>query len=195
MSYTTYAPNYGFASQFRLCYCNGYLFFDYRDSTYTPRTLRCDLREGRVAWSVDTSNCSPFTTHYAVEQQEGTLTGGSNAAYALLAMGLANGNVDKQTKLTNDNVNNNSNGTGINCVVQTSEWDGGQQEVNGLWRDPYVDALAPNGYNATPMALGAASGNTTAVSPYSFRRLSQVPQDPGTTQRFCGTQITWTDTF
>jgi hypothetical protein len=36
---TTYAPDYGRASTFRLCYCNSYLYFDYQDTTGTARTL------------------------------------------------------------------------------------------------------------------------------------------------------------
>lgn len=191
---TFYAPDYSRAAQFRLTYINSYLYADYPDSTGTYRTLVCDLRTG--AWSSD-SYATAVSGRYAVEQQAGTVLS-SGTSYADLMMGLVSGNVNKQVNLSNDNVitgNNGSNGTGITCVVQTREWDGGAQQVNGLWRDPYVDAVAPNGYNATPMSLGASSGNTTAIAAFAFRRLSQVPQDPGTVQRFCGVQLEWTDTF
>ena len=48
---TVYAPDYKYASWFRLTVCNGYLYADYLDATRTPRTLVCNLHTG--AWSVD----------------------------------------------------------------------------------------------------------------------------------------------
>lgn len=189
---TFYAPDYGRAATFRLAFSNSMLYALYQDTTGTYRMLVCDLRT--KAWSSD-SYATAVSGIFAVPQQEGTLTTSHNT-YPLLMMGLNNGHVDKQQALTNDNfVSNNSNGTGITAIVQTREFDGGQQEVNGLWRDVYVDAFAPNGYNATPVSLNANASNTTTIAANNTRQLQQVQVNNGTIERFMGVQIQWTDQF
>ena len=191
---TFYAPDYSRAVQFRLAYSNGYLYAIYPDSNGTYRTLVCETRT--KAWSSD-SYATALSGAYAVEQQSGSLLATGNN-YPLFLFGLTSGNIDKQSERTNDNwQNNSSRGTAISCVVQTREWDGGQQAINGLWRDVYIDATAPNGYNAQPVVLNAnAPGSSaTAVAANNNRQFQQILNNNGTVERFLGVQINWTDTF
>lgn len=192
---TFYAPDYSRAAQFRLAFAKSYLYAIYPDSNGTYRTLVCDTRV--KAWSSD-SYATAVSAVYSAEQQSGSLLTAGNS-YPSLLFGLTNGNVNKQYPQINDNwISVASNGTAISCVVQTREWDGGQQPVNGLWRDIYIDAWAPNGYNAQPVVLnGNANGSsvTTIAANNNSRSFQQIVNNNGTVERFLGVQVNWTDSF
>jgi hypothetical protein len=68
--YTIYPPDDTKPSAQKLSYANGYLYYDYEDTTSTPRTLVFDQIAG--GWSVDVGQY-PFTVH-ALEEGPDTNT-------------------------------------------------------------------------------------------------------------------------
>jgi len=65
--YTVYPPDDTKPTAQKLAYANGYLYYDYEDSTSTPRTLVYDQIAG--GWSVDVGQY-PFTAHALEEGPE-----------------------------------------------------------------------------------------------------------------------------
>lgn len=185
---TVYAPDYKYASQFRLAYRNSYLYADYRDSTGTPRTLVCDLRNPAVpAWCVDRYG-APITVHYAVPQQEGTLLS-NTLNYPGLVLGSSNGQLYKQTDLNNDD------STPIPGVVATAEFNGGDVRSNELYNDQFIDLVpaAPAGVRATILDGGSAAQTAVVIPTAAVRTHTNVPI--GLELSYMGVMIEWTDDF
>lgn len=144
-----YAPDYARSETFRLAYCNSYLFFDYQDTTGTPRTLVYDIRH--KAWSTDVSVDQP-TIHYAIEQQEGSL-GSEDVLYGLLVAGSASGVLSKAQDGVVDGTHP------ITWALGTMEFTGGDDRAPKLFGDMFLDIT-----NVAP----SSGSNTMAVTPVSF---------------------------
>lgn len=184
--FTAYAPDYSRAGTFRLAYCDGYLYADYQDSTGTPRTLVLDIR--RKAWVVD-AYATPVAVHYHPDQQEGTVLTATGSTYPLLVVGDTAGHVSKQTPATNDG------STGIQCVVPTMEWDGGDVRAGEQWGDLWLDSVPVAGITVTPMAGGAplAGGGTILAS--ASRVQAPISVGGEVLSDFLGLLCRWTDNF
>lgn len=168
---TLYAPDYSRAQFFRLAYCNSYLYFDYQDSTGTPRTLIYDVRH--AGWSTDVF-ADPITVHYAIEQQEGSLDG-SNTLYGLLILGSNSGILYQEQDGVID-VNNP-----INWILATLETTEGDMRAQKLFGDMFLDLLNPapasgtNPMTVTPMSLGQPVEGALAIANTATRQ--QLPLD------------------
>ncbi len=185
---TVYAPNYKYASRFRLCYKNSYLYFDYRDSENLPRTLVCDLRDpANPAWCVDVY-ADPIGVHYAVEQQAGTLLSNSST-YSALVMGDDNGLVHVQRDLINDN------GTPITGVVATQEFNGGDVRGNELYNDQFLDLVpaSTTGVSATILEGGISVLGPVTIASAATRVHTNVPI--GLELSYMGVLLEWIDDF
>ena len=182
------APDYKYAALFRLCYRNFYLYADYRDSDGVPRTMVCDLRDrANPAWCVD-EYADRMCCHYSVEQQAGTLLD-TSALYSALVMGDENGKVHVQRDLTNDN------GTPINAVVATFEFNGGDVRSNELYNDQFLDLVpaAVAGVNATILDGGVAAQAVFVIPTSTSRQHTNVPI--GLELSYMGVLLEWTDDF
>lgn len=185
---TVYAPDYKYASDFRLSYKNFFLYFDYRDSEDLPRTLVCDLRNPEVpAWSVDVY-ADPIRCHYGVEQQAGTLLD-SSSTYPKILMGDDNGKVHVQADRVNDNL------IPITAVVATAEFNGGDIRSDQLFNDEFLDLIpnALNGVSATIMEGGSAP-QAAVVIPTSVSRV-QTNIPVGLELKYMGVMLEWIDDF
>jgi hypothetical protein len=195
---TVYAPNYAAAGQFRLAYCNHYLFATYVDATGAYRALVYDIRRG--AWVVDTY-AAAMSVYYALEQQEGTLLS-STAAYPLLVAGGAAGNVYQPTPLANDT--GPSAPVAVPVVVATNEWDAGDLRAGYQWGDLWIDcipnalATTPNGgspVQVTPMALGLPAAAPTTIATSASRSQQPVSVGGELLSDFLGMMVTWADDY
>ena len=184
---TLYAPDYSRAESFRMAVVNKYLYADYQDSNGNPRTLVLDLRTG--AWSSDVYHDS-ITVHYGVPQQSGSLTT-AHAANPLAVMGDNNGKLWRQQDAHNDDT------TTIPCLVSTFEWDGGDDRVQPIWGDGYLDCLpsASAGISATPKSLMAALSSGAVVVPQGVRTFAPISVGGSFTGKSLGLYISWTDDF
>lgn len=183
---TLYAPDYAYASEFRLAYINSYLYFDYRDSTGTPRTLVCDLRDPtRPAWAPDVY-ADPITCHFAPRQQESTLLSTSQR-YQLGVLGDNNGKVWQVALNTNDNASS------ISGVYSTFEYNGGDLRETQLFNDYFLDLVPVSGVNFTPISNGVAQAASTLIGASATRLQTNVPI--GQELKFVGAMMTWLDDF
>jgi hypothetical protein len=186
--HTVYAPDYRYASAFRLCYHNGYLYADYRDSERRARTLVCDLRDpSNPAWCVD-EYADAIGVHYAIEQQSGTVLT-TATTYLALITGDDLGKVYFQEDLDNDN------GVPINGAVATFEWNGGDVRSNELYNDQFIDLIpaAIAGVNATILEGGIAAQPVFVIPPATTRQHTNVPI--GLELSYMGVLLEWTDDF
>lgn len=183
---TFYAPDYSRCATFRLSRAGVYLYADYQDSTGTPRTLVCDLRDG--AWSSDAYH-DPIRVHYAIEQQSGTVLTNTQPVYTQLVMGDSNGKAWVETDLHNDNL------TPIPGVVGTFEFDGGDMRANGWFGDLYLDCRPFAAITAQPVALSTAIGSPTVIAASTSRQFAPVSLAGGSLQSFMGLWLTWTDDY
>lgn len=185
---TVHAPDYKYASNFRLCFRNNYLYADYRDSEGLPRTLVCDLRDpANPAWCVD-EYADPIGVHYGVEQQAGTLLSDSTI-YSALVMGDDNGKVHVQRDLVNDN------GTPIPAAVATFEFNGGDVRSNELYNDEFVDLIpaAVAGVNATILEGGTSVQAVFIIPTSTSRQHTNIPI--GLELSYMGVLLEWIDDF
>lgn len=185
---TVYAPDYKYASLFRLCYKSNYLYADYRDSEGLPRTLVCDLRDpSNPAWCVD-EYADPIGVHYAVEQQAGTLLDDSDT-YISLVMGDDNGVVHVQRDRINDN------GTPITGVVATQEFNGGDIRSNSLFNDQFLDLIpaARAGVVGTIMEGGVAAQAAVTIASSVLRVHTNIRI--GLELNYMGVLLEWIDDF
>lgn len=185
-TYTIYAPDYAYAADFRLAFNNSYLYFDYKDSSGSARTLVCDLRDvANPAWSVDDYG-DVILCHYGVEQQEGVLET-TGTKYPMLLMGDSGGKVYKQQDLTNDD------GIPISGVISTFEYNGGDIRADQLFNDAFLDLVPVSGVQASPMQGGAAAVSAVTI-PVSATRI-QTNIIVGLELKYMGVLLTWTDNF
>lgn len=186
--HTVFAPDYKYASMFRLCFRNSYLYADYRDSEGRPRTLVCDLRDpANPAWCVD-EYADPIGVHYSVEQQAGTLLADTQI-YTALVMGDDNGLVHVQRDLANDNT------VPIPAAVATFEFNGGDVRSNELYNDQFVDLIpaAPAGVNATILDGGTSVQAVFVIPTSATRQHTNVPI--GLELSYMGVLLDWIDDF
>ena len=185
---TWYAPDYSRAAQFRLSYANKALFADYLDKNGSQRTLVCDLRTG--AWSQDIygAGAIAITSHYAPEQQAGSLIA-SGTLYPAMLLSDSLGNVHKEQNYANDA------GTSIACTVATFEWDGGDRRAQPNFGDAYLECLPLSAVTVTPMSLGAAAATASVISAGSARKLLPVSVGGILTVKYLGLMLQWTDNF
>lgn len=185
---TIYAPDYKYASDFRLSYHNFYIYFDYRNSEGLPKTLVCDYRDPeRPAWCVD-KYADPITVHYATEQQAGTVLT-ATLSYTQLVMGDANGIVHVQQDLINDN------GTPIDGKIAVFEFNGGDIRQDQLFNDEFIDLIpaAVAGVTLSPVSDGSVVGTPRTVPSSTTRTHTNVPV--GLELSFMGMLVEWTDNF
>lgn len=184
--YTIYAPDYTFASDFRLAFNNSYLYFDYRDSSGFARTLVCDLRDPEnPAWAPDVYNDS-ITTHYSVEQPESTLLT-TTQKYALLITGDAVGKVYQGA------LNANDNGVPISGVYSTFEYNGGDLRETQLFNDAFIDMVPVSSALAAPLTNGIAQVAAVVIPSSTSRVQTNIPV--GLELKYMGVLIAWTDNF
>jgi hypothetical protein len=185
---TTYAPDYGRASTFRLAYYKSYLWFNYQDSTGTPRTLVYNTR--LQAWSTDVLlGGVGASVHYGVEQQAGSLAGG-DTTYPAMVIGGANGEIYQEADNALDDT------SAISCALATREATCGDDRALKLFGDCFLDFLNPVAVSATnlqfqAMSLGAAF-STTALTQNAARQQIPVDVSGGTYSFAMGIRMTWT---
>jgi hypothetical protein len=182
------APDYKYASQFRLAYKNNYIYFDYRDSTGSARTLVCDYRDQENPTWVPDKYADPISVHYGIEQQAGTLLT-STLAYEQLIMGDDNGGVHVQTDLANDN------GVPITGIVATQEYNGGDLRANQLFDDEFLDLIpaSPTGVQALIQSNGSAVIAPVVIPSSPLRVQTSIPI--GIELKYMGIMLTWLDDF
>lgn len=183
-----FAPDYGRVNTFRLAYCNSYLYFDYQDSSGTPRSMVYDFRH--QAWSKDAffTNELGASIHYGIEQQEGSLNG-TDTDYGLLVIGGSTGVLYEEDDNTDDA------GQPFQCILATREFTAGDERAQKLFGDVFLDFLNPaasgsTNLTASSMSLGVPFGST-ALTQNNTRQ--QVPIDlAGGTYAFAlGLFIVW----
>jgi len=187
---TVYAPDYSRAGTFRLSFANSFLYATYQDSTGTYRTLVCDMRNSRVAWSTDTY--SPAVTRfYHPEQQAGTVLT-STARYDEVLMANVNGQIAAQQ------VNTNDLSGPIQCVLATFEFDGGDLRAGMQWGDTWLDST-PAAQGAplvlSPMSLGKLAAPAQTIPSATVRTQQPVSLGGEITVDFLGNLFTWTDDY
>lgn len=186
-----YAPDYSRAGSFTLAYRNSYLYFDYQDSTGTPRTLTCDLRDPqRPAWIVDRYQ-DQVEVHYAVEQQSGPVlvTTGAGGPYEELLLADTQGKIYSQTEAPNDN------GISIIGSIQTFEWNGGDLRSREQWGDAWLDLIPISGVGVTVEALSGDSIIAPAIVVPSGTTRASVPVSlaGGVLENYIGLGAQWQD--
>lgn len=194
-TYTIYAPDYKYASLFRLNFVNGFLYFDYRDRLGTPRTLVCDLSgldafmggspADAPAWVPD-FYADGITNHYAVEQPESTLES-TSTRYPLIYM------ADSAGKVYTQQLNTNDNGTPINGVCATFEYNGGDIREAQLFNDFFVDATPVSGMQVRAVTDGINFGPVKNVPASATRIQTNAPV--GSELKYMGAIFVWTDDF
>jgi hypothetical protein len=185
---TWWAPDYSRAAQFRLSYVNKMLFADYPDKSGIQRTLVCDLRTG--AWSQDiyAAGAVAMASHYAPEQQAGSLLS-SGTLYPAMLLADSQGNVYQEQNYVNDN------SVPISCTVATFEWDGGDQRSQGEFGDGYLDCLPSSPITVTPMSLGAPAAPATVVPASPGRAFAPISVGGSLMEKYLGFLLEWTDDF
>ena len=186
-TYTIYTPDYKYVSEFRLSFCDSYLYFDYRDSIGAARNLVCDLRDmDHPAWSVDTFPDSIVTLHYAVEQPESTLQS-AGSRYPLLILAGAGGTVFQQMD------NSNDNGVPISSVISTFEYNGGDLREDQLYNDAFLDFNPVSGLQVAVLSNGIPVVAATPFAASASRVQTNIVI--GLELKYCGVLIAWTDDF
>jgi len=192
---TYYAPDYSRCASFRLSTVNGFLFFDYEDSTGTRRTLTGRIDHGTdalgnttTAWCQD-QYADSIRCRHAIEQPEGTLTSSPAAVYPLVVMGDGNGDVWTEANNSNDDQ------SPIPVVLATFEWDGGSDRNGGQWDNAYLDCYPRSDITVTPVMFGTGVVPATTIDAATTRQLRMVSVDDGAVFRYLGLQFNWIDDF
>ena len=178
---TLYAPAYQYASTFRLSTCNGYLYFDYQDSTQTPRSLVLDLIRG--GWVTDV--CSPAITTRGVVTLPDSPSSGT--VISRLYMGDTTGAINTESHSLLPF------GEQIDCVLCTRAETAGDLRASKQWGDAAFTALS--GVNIAMQAIldGVVSGSFTDTSVSSSQVTNVVSLDGGALAQALGLMLTWTD--
>jgi hypothetical protein len=199
--YTIWAPEYKYASSFRLSVMNNILRAHYRDCSNTARTLVCDMTpddQGQLIarWSVDDYN-DPITTSFQPVQPPATLLT-AQSRYEELYYADHNGGVWREVDLHNDGV------TPIKVLLSTAEFDGGDSRVRKDWMDSMVDMRSPSGGTLSPVANGQILGAAQAIDEEDTRTQQLIPVgEEGPVEpphkkmdaTALGILFTWTDDF
>lgn len=186
-TFTISAPDYRYASLFRLSFINGFLYFDYRDSGNNPRTLTADLTDmEHIAWVPDIYSDDRITVHYAVEQPESTLET-TNSRYPLMVMGDLGGFVHEMSPNTNDN------GDPINGVIATFEYNGGDIRAGQLFNDAFADITPAAGLSIRGISAGVPVGVVKVVAASPTRLQTNAPL--GLELKYLGVLFSWVDNF
>lgn len=186
-SITYYAPDYSRAATFRLAVREGILYALYQDTNGIYRMLIGQFHSDGISWESDAYALS-ISAVYAIEQPKGTLEL-SPSLFPAVVMGSNNGSIVKLQDYTNDGA------TPITGYIYPFEWDGGDQRVNELWGDEYVDLLAPAGITITPVSLGIVQAPPTVIPANNNRQFVVVSLNGGVLQNYIGIQASWTDNF
>jgi hypothetical protein len=187
---TVFAPEYRFASNVRLACVNGFLYFDYLDSSQNQRTLTCDLR--KTAWCVDvysgTVSIHAGTTNPASNQK----IPASATRNQQLYLGDTTGAIYNEQSTLTQNA-----GEVISCLAVTREEMVGDIRANKLFGDAAIDCLAAgSNMTVTPIFYGTAFVTSTVIAGGQSSR----PSSPPTInllgeqiKRSMGLSIAWTD--
>jgi len=187
---TVFAPEYKYASNFRLAAVNNFLYFDYLDSTQIQRTLVCDLR--KAAWSVDVG-VTPFTIH------AGTTAPGSNNQAPGTAVRNQQLFVGDTSGAISVEQSNPVAGTGeiVACALATKEEILGDLRALKVFGDFSVDALLAGGaVQATPVFLGVPFGAVTTLAGGQVARTdppAAINLNGGQMARSAGLLLQWSD--
>lgn len=170
---TIYAPAYSlYANDFRLAVVNGYLYFDYRDSSGAYRTLWYSKRD--KAWGVD-SRSDAFTIH-----ARGTV---DRQLYAGSATGA----------VLRENQTPDFSGEVVSSWLGTKEEMFGELRATKLFGDAIVDLLPRVPVTVQPYALGSPIGNS-ATQALSTTRAPYVLSFGGEVEaRSMGLLFSWSD--
>jgi len=189
---TIFAPEYKYAANMRLGVINGFLYYDYLDSTQAQRTLVCNLKTG--AWVPDDySNISRVSIHVpSGAAASNFLIPASAVRNQQLFMGAVNGAIYIEQSSPAP-----SSGETISCAVITREEMLGDIRANKMFGDAALDTLAAgSSITVTPVFLGALFGTTTTITGGQSSR----PTSPPTVnllgeqlKRSMGLSLTWTD--
>lgn len=190
------APDYTKPAQFRLGIAGRYLYADYVDTNFGPHTLVYDIDQDSWVSNDVYGNLSGFAggvlVHYGPLLQTGPLAGGGGTTTPYTSMNLlggSDGNVYVENSLTNDS------GIPITCVVQTSEWDGGDQRTKFLFGDVYLDSIPQSGISVAIEQFGLDTISPVTTSAASSRTFSTISLGGEVLQKFLGLRIFWTDDF
>lgn len=184
--YTIPAPDYAYASLFRLSCNNSFLYFDYRDSTGTARTLVCDYRDPEnPAWSYD-AYADAITVHFGLAQPAGPLLS-TATRYDLMVMG------DNAGKIYTQEHNKNDGATAISPAIATFEYNGGDVRKVCLFDDIFLDFVPVSGLQAAPVSAGATVAAYKSFTASSARVRSNVPASQELP--YLGVIVKWTDNF
>ena len=194
-SLTVYAPDYQYASRFRLSIINNILRFHYFDSNGFTRILALDMTPDssgnpRMAWSDDIMN-DPIVVSHQPDQPPGSLIT-TNSLYAQGYFADVLGKVWMETDLADDN------NVGIGCGLAVPEWDAGDGRTLKQWLDSWVDVIpaALTGLTVTPVSGGGAVGSVSTIAQSSSRLQSINPIGSSyPLAAFLGLLLKWTDDF
>ena len=178
---TIYAPAYNYGFSFRLSVINGFLFFDYWDSTGTSRTLRMMIN--KLSWAIDVyadpvtcraATTAPPTNFGGVPTQQMFLGAVSGAIYM------------EQSKP-------HATGEKVYCSVYTAEDLNGDLRAPKLYGDASLDCTPASGMTVTPIFLGTLFTTSTNVLASASRELVVVELNGEQQQRSMGLVIQWED--
>lgn len=212
------APDYSRVSTFRLAFCNGFLYFDYQDSSGNWNSLSLELRTG--AWTVD--KYSPaVTVHYAPPTVSGTTVSPQQqtpALYDQVLMGTSWFQFDGSTLIpqqpglvtvparisAQQDLTNDLSGP-IFCQLATREFDAGDVRTTEQWGDYYVDAIAATtlqvfgspapGISVTPMRGGVATAPVSSIPTNPTRASTPLSLGGALFADFLGFLFQWIDDF
>jgi hypothetical protein len=170
---TVYAPDYSQAQAFRLAVANGFLYFDYLDSSGTYRTLTCNLLTR--GWVVDTFAAVAgyqISIHAATIAPVNPAPGQTNSqVYAGLAGAHHGGGaiyIQNSSPVT-------GTGESVPVIVQTRDETGDDVRASKLFGDAMIDTLPLSALTITPLLFGIPQ--PTTVVPVSATRIPALPID------------------
>jgi hypothetical protein len=178
---TIYAPDYRYVINFRLTVCNGYLYFDYRDSSRTPRTMVIDLTRGIVLTDF---NAYPITTRGVLTLPDSPAAG---TRISRMYMGDIAGDILVESP-TPDLA-----GETISCVLATRAEVAGDLRAGKQWGDAVLTALTGAAISVYPIVGDFVLPLALTTVASSFQITNVVSLGGGVLAQSLGLLLTWTD--